>query len=227
MSPEAPSLRAGDPRPLRRDAERNRQRILDAARRLFTERGLDVSHDEIADAAEVGVGTVYRRFPDRESLIDALFTEQVDEVVASARAAAQIADPWDALVSFFTEALTQQSCNRGLKELTMGTSRGSRLVAHAQQQIAPVVEELVLRAQRSGQLRADVGVQDIALVPLMVGAVMDGARDVAPDLWQRVLAMTLEGLKARPDLSPLPGDPPTAEQHEKIMTSWRPPGRRG
>lgn len=83
-------------RPLRRDAERNRQRILTAARTLFAEQGLGVSHDQLAAAADVAVGTVYRRFPTKESLIEALFTEEVDDVVAMADAALQIADPWDA-----------------------------------------------------------------------------------------------------------------------------------
>lgn len=214
-----------EPRPLRRDAERNRLRILDAARTLFTDRGLDVSHDEIADAAEVGVGTVYRRFPDRESLIDALFAEQVEQVVAAAREAALLDDPWVGLVTFLTQAMYEQSCNRGLKELTMGTSRASRLAAHARGLIAPVVDDLVVRAQRSGDLRADVGVNDIALVPLMVGAVMDSARDIDPQLWRRMLAIVLEGLRAR-EQDPLPGSMPTDTQYEEMMSCWRPPGRR-
>src|SRR3954468_13526994 len=86
-------------RPLRRDAERNRQRILAAARTLFAEQGLGVSHDQLAEAADVAVGSVYRRFPDKESLIEALFAEEVDDVFAMADAALRIADPWEALVT--------------------------------------------------------------------------------------------------------------------------------
>jgi AcrR family transcriptional regulator len=74
----------------RRDAERNRQRILAAAAGLISEQGLGVSHDQIAQAADVAVGTVYRRFPDKASLVEALFADQVDAVVAAARAALQI-----------------------------------------------------------------------------------------------------------------------------------------
>lgn len=224
MSTDSETSSLDAERPLRRDAERNRQRIMDAARVLFSERGLEVSHDEIADAAEVGVGTVYRRFPDRESLVDALFAEQVEVIVAQARAAVAIDDPWLGLVTFLTEAMREHSCNRGLKELTMGTSRGTRLAAHASAQISPLVDQLVQRAQRSGQLRADVGVNDIGLVPVMVGAIMDSARHVEPLLWQRALAIVVEGLRAR-EQPELPGCSPTAEQHEKIMCSWRPPGR--
>ena len=82
-------------RPLRADAERNRQRILDAAKTLFAERGVDVSVEEIAAAAGVGIGTFYRRFPDRESLVEAVFATKMEQVVQVARDALEIEDPWD------------------------------------------------------------------------------------------------------------------------------------
>src|SRR3712207_57294 len=89
-----------DPRPLRRDAERNRARILDAARRLFTERGLAVSMDEIARCAGVGVGTVYRRFATREQLLDALLEDRFAQVLDMAERAAAQPDAWEGLVGF-------------------------------------------------------------------------------------------------------------------------------
>ncbi|MDX6685079.1 MAG: hypothetical protein QOF86_1207, partial [Baekduia sp.] len=85
---------APDERPLRKDAERNRQRILDAARALFAEEGLHATLDAVAARAGVGVGTVYRRFADKEALIDALFEERIDEVVEIAEAALAVEDPW-------------------------------------------------------------------------------------------------------------------------------------
>src|SRR5438270_6695856 len=84
-------------RPLRKDAERNRRRILDAAAELFAERGLGVTLNDIAHHADVGVGTVYRRFPDKDVLIDALFEERVEEMIALAEEALQDADPWRGL----------------------------------------------------------------------------------------------------------------------------------
>src|SRR5713101_259096 len=93
-------------RPLRRDAERNRQRILTAASEVFNERGLEVSLDEIARCAGVGVGTVYRRFRTKEELVEALFTERIDSVAAIADEALQAPDPWSGLVSFM-EQLTE------------------------------------------------------------------------------------------------------------------------
>jgi AcrR family transcriptional regulator len=87
-------------RPLRRDAERNRQRILAAAGELFAERGLSVTLDDIARHAGVGVGTVYRRFPDKNELIDALFEDRLKALCAAAEAALASDDPWDGLVLF-------------------------------------------------------------------------------------------------------------------------------
>src|ERR1700760_870890 len=84
-------------RPLRRDAERNRQRILEVAREAFAEDGLAVTLDEIARRAGLGVGTVYRRFPDKEQLIDALFEDRLAEILATANASLEIVDPWEGL----------------------------------------------------------------------------------------------------------------------------------
>jgi AcrR family transcriptional regulator len=172
-------------RPLRRDAERNRQRILEAARTLFAEQGLGVSHDQLAEAADVAVGTVYRRFPDKESLIEALFTREVDEVMALADAALEITDPWEALVSFMTKSLEIQAGNRSLKELALGGAPGLDLVCQAQARIMPIVGELVARAQAAGVLRPGIGTEDFGLVPIMIGAIIDSARDVDPNLWRR------------------------------------------
>ena len=91
------------PRPLRRDAERNRVRILKAAAEVFNERGLEVSLDEVARHAGVGVGTVYRRFPSKEELVEALFMERIDSIAALAEAAGEAADPWTGLVSFMEQ----------------------------------------------------------------------------------------------------------------------------
>src|SRR6188768_1525257 len=87
-------------RPLRSDAERNRQRILQAAEEVFAARGLDASLDDIAAAAGVGVGTVYRRFPDKDALIDALFEDKIRRVHALAEAGLTEPDPWEALAGF-------------------------------------------------------------------------------------------------------------------------------
>jgi AcrR family transcriptional regulator len=213
-------------RPLRRDAERNRRRILDAARELVAEVGLDISHDDIARAAEVGVGTVYRRFPDKQKLIDELFDERVDQIIALVDAARELDDPWQGLCAFVAGNLELQAGDQGLKELMLGNSRAGELAQRAQRRIGPAVRELVERAHASGQLRPDVGVEDFPLIQMMVGAVMEDARHIDPTLWRRALALVLDGYRAAPQPDPLPGSTPTPEQIERVLTHWRPPRRR-
>src|SRR6516165_3412312 len=106
-----------DPKPLRVDAERNRQRILDAARELFAERGLGVTLNDIAHHAGVGVGTVYRRFPDKKQLIDDLFEQRIQDLVGFMEAAVADPDPWHGLTQFLERALELQASDRGVREL--------------------------------------------------------------------------------------------------------------
>src|SRR5581483_1750307 len=131
-------------KPLRKDAERNRQRILDAARELFMERGLGVTLNDVAHHAGVGVGTVYRRFPDKAQLIDGLFEQRVEEIVAIAQAAMEDPDPWQGLVSFLEGALELQAEDRAIKELILGGSGGLERVSRIRARMYPLVNDLVI-----------------------------------------------------------------------------------
>lgn len=201
---------------MRRDAERNRQRILAAASTLIAERGLEVSHDQIAQAADVAVGTVYRRFPDKESLVWALFAGQVDAAASSARRALEVEDPWQALTGFLAEVLGALSGSRGLRELSAGSSHGRALAAYAREQIAPAVTELVRRGHAAGVLREEVTEQDLAMIPVMVGAVIRATADVRPEQWRRMLAIVLDGLRSGHP-RPLPGQALNDPQVEQII----------
>ena len=207
------------PAPLRRDAERNRERILAAARRLFSETGLAVSHNDVARAAEVGVGTVYRRFPRKEDLLLALFEDQVGRVVQLAEAAAAGDDPWQGLCGFIEATLEMQAEDRGLQEYLLGP-QAAVLAGVANQRITPVVGELLERAKARGQVRDDVEVADVAIVPIMVGAIMDRSRGVAPDAWRRVFALVMDGFRPAPGAE-LPGAPLPTEQLEKVFAAWK------
>src|SRR5918998_4729568 len=106
-------------RPLRRDAERNRQRILEAARDAFAEEGLRVTLDEIAHRAGVGVGTVYRRFPDKEQLIEALFEDRINDFATVAEECLRFDDPWTGLVRFLGRVTEAHAYDRGFKEIAL------------------------------------------------------------------------------------------------------------
>jgi AcrR family transcriptional regulator len=217
---------ANPERPLRRDAERNRQLIIEAARTAFAEDGLSVTLDEIARRAGVGVGTVYRRFPDKEQLIDALFETRINELAAEAEAALLADDPWDGLVGFLERANQQHACDRGFKEVALSGVHGLERVARARQLMFPLVTQLVERAQADGSLRADVTPTDIPLLQLMLGSLSECTRDVDPDVWRRYLGIITDGLRTRRDEpSPLERDALTPERTQSTMRAWRPSSR--
>jgi AcrR family transcriptional regulator len=208
-------------RPLRKDAERNRRRILDAAREVFAERGLDAGLDQIARHAGLGVGTVYRRFPDKARLIDALFEERIAAIAALAEEAAAHEDPWAGLVFFFERSLAEQAVDRGLKQLLLSGARGCAQVSAGRERIAPPLRGLVARAHKAGVLREDVAVQDLPMISLMLGSLMDASRDAAPELWRRYLELLLGGLRPRAGerLSVGPLDDGAVQA---VLSAWRP-----
>jgi AcrR family transcriptional regulator len=213
-------------RPLRRDAELNRQRILAAARDAFAEEGLSVTLDEIARRAGVGVGTVYRRFPDKEQLIDALFEDQITAFVSLAEGCLDDVDPWEGLLRFLDQACHLHACDRGLKEVVLAGTHGRERVARGRELMYPLVVRLVERAQADGSLRPDVKPTDMPLLQLMLGALSELTRDVEPDVWRRFLGIVMDGLRSRRDgPTPLEHDALTPEQTQCTMKTWRPAAR--
>jgi len=209
-------------RPLRADAARNRARLLVAAREVFAERGLDATMDEVARRAGVGVGTAYRRFPNRDDLIGALFEERLEEFGALLDQALTDGDPWRALTGFLERTMEMQAEDRGFKELLLQSAEGQERMRRFHEHIRPLISELVRRARAAGELRADVVVDDVMLVSLMTGAVGDFAQGVEPQLWRRALAIQLDGLRARRDQpTPLPVPPLEPDQVERAMAAWR------
>lgn len=210
-------------RPLRRDAERNRQRILEVAREAFAEDGLALTLDEIARRAGVGVGTVYRRFPGKEQLIDALFEERIGEVVALAEAALRRDDAWQGLVSFLEGATRLHAEDRGLKEVALSGAHGLERVARARELMLPLVTRLVARAQEQGTLRPDLEPTDLPLLQLMLGSLSECTRDADPEIWRRFLGILTDGLRTRRD-GPTPLTPAALapEQVQSTMRCWRP-----
>jgi AcrR family transcriptional regulator len=208
-------------RPLRADAERNRARILAAAAEVFADRGLDVSLDEIAAHAGVGVGTVYRRFPDKDALIDALFEEKIDRAVELADRALEIEDPWEAFTTFMRGMCRMQAGDRGFKDALLVRDRGRERVAAARERIAPRAMQLLTRAQESGAVRSDLGPFDVPMLNLCVSLIADRTRDVAPDYWERVLTIIIDGISAQGPASPMPVEPLDRDTFTEAMSSGR------
>lgn len=225
MAAPDPLPTGADHRPLRRDAERNRLRILKAAGEVFAQRGLEASLDEIAEHAGVGVGTVYRRFPGKNELIEALFEQKIEQVEALAEEAAAIPDGWQALTSFLERAVALQVADLGLRQVLLSHCSGRERVASARARLAPRIGNLVRRAQSQGGLRADVKPPDVSAILMMITAVAEYARGVHDDLWRRYLALILDGLRAAPQHRPLPVDALSLSQLDEVMRTWDPARR--
>jgi AcrR family transcriptional regulator len=191
---------------LRRDAERNRQRILRAAAEVFTERGFEATLDQVAHRAGVGVGTVYRRFPDKASLAGALFEERIDAMAEMAQRAEEEPDAWAALATFLEHSAEMLAGDRGLRQMLLYAVEGHERITYAKDRMRPVVGRLVERAQAAGQVRADLAATDIPIIEFMIAALAEYTRYVRPDLWRRYLALIMDALRpARDHLTPLPG----------------------
>ena len=208
-------------RPLRKDAARNRELILETAAEVFAEQGLEAGYDEIARRAGIGVGTVYRRFPERSELVQALFESRIDEMVAIGEEAAAIPDAWDGLTWFFEKSVEKQVADRGLKEVMVQTLNESGQMTVGRERIGPIVESLMQRAQADGALRKDVGVTDLGMQLMLIGSLSTPEQ---PELWRRYLTLLFDGLRARPDSTPLPLEAPPDEAMHLLMCNLQ--GRR-
>lgn len=184
-------------RPLRRDAVRNRQRLIEAAREVFAERGVNVTLDDIARHAGLGVGTVYRRFPTKEALIEAVFDELSERMVEIAERCMEYEDSWAGLVTFLERMNDVVAGDRGVRDVVLSTRRGFETAEKTRASMAPAVNELIARAKADGHLRPDVERTDLFLIDVMVDAARWYTRGVAPEQWRRCLALVLDGLRNR------------------------------
>ncbi|WP_027501257.1 TetR/AcrR family transcriptional regulator [Rhodococcus sp. UNC363MFTsu5.1] len=207
-------------RPLRADAERNRRKILDAAMELFASRGIDITLDDVARHAKVGVGTVYRRFTCKQELVDGVFEQSMDQIAGAAEEALRREDPWSALVDFIGLTSEWMSLSRGLGDVFFTNDEGREQVACARQRITPAIQQLVDRAKDAGALRPEIQVNDLFAVSCMLDAVIDFNRPVSPETWRRYLALVLDGMRADgAERAPLPLAPLTDEQVEAAKTA--------
>lgn len=209
MAAPATTLRA------RSDAARNRERLVSAARELFATTGVDVPARTVASRAGLGVGTLYRHFPARENLVDAVLEEAFEELIAVAEAALGEPDPWLGFTSFVEGALDLHARNRGLKDVVATQRYGRERVEAMRRRIRPLVARLVARAQDDGSLRADFTPQDVSLLFWASDRAIELAGGVAPEIWRRQLGFLLDGLRSEA-ATPLPQGPLTDAQLRRV-----------
>ncbi len=204
---------AGSPRPMRKDAARNRTLLIAAGRDVFARRGLEASLDEIAREAGVGIGTAYRHFENKFELAEAIMGEAIGEVVHAAEAGLADPDPWRGLVGFLEAVLEVQTKDRGLREVMMGVHAPHKSdEVHAR--LGPPIEAILTRAKDAGAVRAEVAATDLGCMLAMLCQVSDLGGDDAPTLWRRYLGLVLAGL--RPDGPELAGKPLTDEEFRTL-----------
>jgi AcrR family transcriptional regulator len=203
MVVEAPHLRA--------DAQRNLERILEAARVVFAEEGLEASVADVAERAGVGTATIFRRFPTKDDLVAATLERDLETIAARARAAAESDDPGTAIGEFMEVAVESFVEDRCFCEAT-----GSDLFSRPRMQelgaeVSAALELLVRRAQKAGAIRRDVVAEDVGFLLHALGHAGLALEKTAPGAWRRYVGIMLDGL--RPEgASSLPRKAPTQQQ---------------
>ncbi|HEY1701426.1 MAG TPA: TetR family transcriptional regulator [Trebonia sp.] len=210
----------GTPGPLRADARRNREQIIEAARTLFARIGPDVPMEEIAQAAGVGVGTLYRRFPDRGELIKAVNLDNFTRLAELARRVErEEPDPAAALTSLLRSALELR--------LSMATTavsarvhlalRESPSIAERRDELIAAASRLLRRAQERGAIRPDIDIGDIILVLVLISRLAPPAGDeLGTMVSRRLFTLMMDGLRAVPG-SALPGRPVAYRDFEELL----------
>jgi AcrR family transcriptional regulator len=175
---------------LRSDARQNHETLLAATSELFAEQGVDVSAREIAARAGVGVGTLYRHFPTRDELVDAVLADAFTAYLAAAERALEADDGWTGFAGYVETALAISIENRALLTVMHGHDAGRERIEGLRRRLRPLARRLVTRAQAEGTLRPDFHVEDIALA-LAAGGVLEPAQR------RRHLRFLLDGLRVR------------------------------
>jgi AcrR family transcriptional regulator len=184
-----------EPRALRADAERNRRRILDAARKVFADDGLGVGVDAVARAARVGVGTVFRRFPTKQDLLAAVIEDGVCRLAEQVEQVESADDPWqafEATVHAFAETIAR---DRGFYDVIHGTPEFIAIARDAKLRLMGAVGRVLTRAQEAGVVRSDLVADDIAVISQVAARMPRWRLEAQPELWTRYLALALDGVR--------------------------------
>jgi AcrR family transcriptional regulator len=182
---------------LRADAARNRAAIVEAARTVFAEHGLDVPLEEIARRAGTGSATLYRRFPTREDLIAAVFAERMSEHLDAVRVGLADEDPWRGFASYVTAAAAMQARDRGIADLVITEMSTAPEIEELRSRAFDGLVQLVERARHSGVLRADFTTEDVVLLLMANAGLVERADGIAADASARLVHVLLDGFRAQ------------------------------
>ncbi|RII12404.1 Transcriptional regulator, TetR family [Streptomyces sp. YIM 130001] len=199
--------------PRRRDARRNRDLLVAAAREVFGSEGLEAPFDVIARRAGVGNATLYRHFPDRAALIDAVFKDSLAGVTEAGEEARRAPDAWSGLAGYLDAVFTVLAGDRGTNDLMTTRLRGIDSLEAVHVHNAATLDALLARGRAEGAVRDDVTTEDVLFSLAAVGRAVPALVAAAgPTSWRRPLALFLAGLRAAPAGPDLPGPPLTAPQ---------------
>jgi AcrR family transcriptional regulator len=188
---------------LRVDAARNRDAILESARQVFAESGTHAALEEIARRADVGIATLYRRFPTREGLVAAAFEPRLRAYEAAAQVAIATADPWEGFSGFVRTACSMQAADAGCADVFSRTFPSTAELDRQLRAATAGLGDVVESAKTAGALRADFVLEDLVLVLMANAGVVNATKHHAPKAWERFATYMLDALRA-PGASPLP-----------------------
>jgi AcrR family transcriptional regulator len=205
---------------LRADAERNRGRIIEAARAVFAEQGLDAPMNEVARRAGVGIATLFRRFPARDDLITATFAGKMAAYADAIDDALTDPDPWHGFCAYVERVCAMQADDRGFTDVLTVTFPTAKGFEADRNRAAAGFAELIDRAKAAGKLRRDFAHQDLVLVLMANAGVVTGTGESAPDAWRRLVAYLLQSFAAEA-ARPLP-PPPSEQQMYRALLRLQP-----
>lgn len=197
--------------PLRRDAQERHDRLIAAAQSEFAARGVNASLERIARDADVAIGTLYRHFPTRLDLLLAALEPRLQEFVNGARHALQIDDPWEAFVYYLENLFRVQAGDRGFNDFLSRRFPGSAETERIHDQMCGQIEDVLIRAQKAGEVRPDITLADIVNLIWSNGRMIDATSTTAPNAWRRHLYLMLDAYRAQ-RAHPIPEPPMTDRQ---------------
>ena len=204
-------------RPLRADAERNRERIVAAAAELFAERGLAVPLEDVARAAGVGVATLYRRFPTRTDLAVEVFERNLSSYVEVVDKALSNPRGGEAFRTLITDLCALQASDPGRRAILTTAFPANSPVEQQAAETVDKVREVIARAHREGAVRPELGVGDVVVMLLANAGVLEATGRHAPDAWRRFAALMVDAFSTGPRSDLPPPTPPEALRRSVAM----------